>query len=87
MDAFKLNAEIVIGNESISNQFTISTDAESYANGVSGRQYGFFIIGSASNLSAGTVISLRITNQEACGGGTPILFMGRALINKVGSIG
>jgi collagen type II alpha len=87
MDAFKLNAEIVIGNEAIINQFTTSTDAESYANGVSGRQYGFFVIGSVSNVSAGTIISLRITNQEACGGGTPILFMGRALVNKVGSIG
>lgn len=86
-DTFKLNAEIVVGNSAITNQFAIASDANSYANGISGRQYGFTVIGAASNVSAGTIFALRITNQVAVSGGTSITFMGRALINKVGSIG
>ena len=86
-DTFKLNAEIVVGNSAIINQFAIASDADSYANGISGRQYGFTVIGAASNVSAGTIFALRITNQVAVSGGTSITFMGRALINKVGSIG
>ena len=86
-DTFKLNAEIVIGNSAITNQFAIATDAESNANGISGRQYGFTVIGTASNVSAGAIFAVRITNQVNVSGGTSITFMGRALINKVGSIG
>ncbi len=86
-DSFKLNAEIVVGNSAITNQFAIASDAYSYANGASGRQYGFTVIGAASNVSAGTIFALRITNQVAVSGGTSITFMGRALVNKVGSIG
>lgn len=86
-DTFKLNAEIVIGNSAITNQFTIASDANSYANGISGRQYGFTLIGAAANVSAGAIFAIRITNQVAVSGGTSINFMGRALVNKVGSIG
>jgi hypothetical protein len=86
-DTFKLNAEIVIGNSAITNQFAIASDAISYANGISGRQYGFTVIGAAANVSAGAIFAIRITNQVAVSGGTSINFMGRALINKVGSIG
>jgi hypothetical protein len=86
-DSFKLNAEIVIGNSAITNQFAIASDADSYANGISGRQYGFTVIGAASNVSAGAIFALRITNQVAVSGGTSITFVGRALVNKVGSIG
>jgi hypothetical protein len=86
LDTFKLNAEIVVGNSAITNQFAIASDALSNANGMSGRQYGFTVIGAAANVSAGTIFALRITNQVAVSGGTSITFMGRALINKVGSI-
>jgi len=86
-DTFNLNAEIVIGNSAIADQFAIASDAESYANGISGRQYGFTVIGAAVNVSAGAIFALRITNQIAVSGGTSINFMGRALVNKVGSIG
>jgi hypothetical protein len=86
-DTFKLNAEIVIGNSAITNQFAIASDAMSYANGISGRQYGFTVIGVAANVSAGAIFAIRITNQVAVSGGTSINFMGRALVNKVGSIG
>jgi hypothetical protein len=86
-DTFKLNAEIVIGNSAITNQFAIASDANSNANGISGRQYGFTVIGAASNVSPGAIFALRITNQFAVSGGTSITFVGRALVNKVGSIG
>ena len=86
-DTFKLNAEIVIGNSAITNQFAIASDAMSYANGISGRQYGFTVIGAAANVSAGAIFAIRITNQVALSAGTPINFTGRALITKVGTIG
>jgi hypothetical protein len=86
-DTFKLNAEIVIGNSAITNQFAIASDAYSNANGMPGRQYGFTVIGAAANVSAGAIFALRITNQVAVSGGTSITFVGRALVNKVGSIG
>jgi hypothetical protein len=86
-ETFKLNAEIVIGNSPVTNQFAIASDAITNANGMSGRQYGFTVIGAASNVSAGAIFALRITNQVAVSGGTSITFIGRALVNKVGSIG
>ena len=86
-DFFSLNAEIVIGNFAIPNQFAIVSDAESFANRVSGRQYGFTVIGAAADVSAGAIFALKITNQTAVSGGTSITFSGRALVNKVGSIG
>jgi hypothetical protein len=86
-ETFRLNAEIVIGNSAIVNQFAIAADANSYANRVLGRQYGFTVIGAAADVSAGAIFSLRITNQVALSGGTPISFSGRALVTKVGTIG
>jgi hypothetical protein len=86
-ETFKLNAEIVIGNSAIVNQFAIAADANSYANRTLGRQYGFTVIGAAADISAGAIFALRITNQVALSGGTPINFTGRALVYKVGSIG
>jgi hypothetical protein len=86
-ETFKLNAEIVIGNSAIVNQFAIAADANSYANRTLGRQYGFTVIGAAADVSAGAIFALRITNQVALSGGTPINFTGRALVTKVGSIG
>ena len=86
-DTFNLNAEIVVGNAAISSQFAIASNADSFANGVSGRQYGFTVIGAAANVSSGAIFALRITNEFAVSGGTSINFSGRALVNKVGSIG
>ncbi len=86
-DTIHLNAEIVIGNAAITNQYTVAAYADSFANGISGRQYGFTVIGSEANVSSGTVFALKITNAFAVGGGTSINFSGRALVYKVGSIG
>ena len=86
-DTFRLNAEIVLGNFAITNQFAVVSYANSFANGISGRIYGFTIIGAVSDVSAGAIFSVRITNETTVGGGTPITFSGKALVNKVGSIG
>jgi hypothetical protein len=86
-DVFKLKAEIMTSDSAIANQFAIASNADSYANGISGRQYGFTIIGVVANVAAGTVFDLRIANQVGLAGGDSINFMGRALVYKVGSIG
>ena len=86
-DTFKLNAEIVVGNSAITNQFAIASYANSFANGISGRQYGFTVIGAVADVSVGAVFALRITNELSVSGGTSIAFAGKALVNKVGSIG
>ena len=86
-DSFNLNAEIVVGNSAITNQYAIASSANSFANKISGRQYGFTVIGAVANASVGAVFALRITNEFSVSGGTPITFTGRALVNKVGSIG
>jgi hypothetical protein len=86
-DTFKLNAEIIVGNSAITNQFAIASYANSFANGISGRQYGFTVIGAVADVSVGAVFALRITNELSVSGGTPIAFAGKALVNKVGSIG
>ena len=86
-DVFKLKAEIMTSDSAIANQFAIASNADSYANGISGRQYGFTIIGVAANVAVGTVFDLRIANQVGVTGGDSINFMGRALVYKVGSIG
>ena len=82
----KLYAEIVIGNMAIGNQFTVASDAMSGVNGLSGRQYGFRIIGSAANVTAGTSFSVRVGIVNAVDS-ININFTGKALVNKVGSIG
>ena len=86
-DVFKLKAEIMTSDSAIANQFAIASNADSYANGISGRQYGFTIIGVVANVAAGTVFDIRIANQVGLAGGDSINFMGRALVYKVGSIG
>jgi hypothetical protein len=83
---YKLNAEIVIGSSAILSQYVMASDAITFANGLAGRQDGFHIIGVASGVSAGTSFGVRISIQYGAGTST-VFFSGRALINKVGSIG
>ena len=83
---YKLNAEIVVGTTKIASQFAMASDAFTFANGLAARQYGFHIIGVVAGVSAGTSFGVRISIQIAAGTGT-VYFTGRALINKVGSIG
>jgi len=83
---YKLNAEIVIGSSAILSQYVMASDAITFANGLAGRQYGFHIIGVVSGVNAGTSFGVRISIQYGAGTST-VFFSGRALINKVGSIG
>jgi hypothetical protein len=83
---YKLNAEIVVGTTAIVSQFAVASDAITYANRLAGRQYGFHIIGAAAGVTAGTIFAVRISIQIGAGTST-VYFTGRALINKVGSIG
>jgi hypothetical protein len=83
---YKLNAEIVVGTTAIVSQFAVASDAITYANRLAGRQYGFHIIGAAAGVTAGTIFAVRISIQIGAGAST-VYFTGRALINKVGSIG
>ena len=83
---YKLNAEIVVGTTKITSQYVVASDAITFANGLAGRQYGFHIIGAVASASAGTSFGIRISIQIGAGSGT-VYFTGRALINKVGSIG
>ncbi len=85
-DSIQLNAEIVIGNMAITNQYTIASFANSFANRNSGSQYGFVVIGVAESVSNGAVFALRITNGIGMSGAS-VSFNGRALVNKVGTIG
>ena len=82
----KLYAEIVSGGMVLGNQFAIASDSTSAVNGLNGRQYGFRVIGSAANVTSGTTFSLRLGILNAVDS-INIVFMGRALVNKVGSIG
>ena len=82
----RLYAEIVIGNETIGSQFAVASDAITAVNGVSGRQYGFRVIGAVANVNPGVTYSIRIGINDASAS-IDITFMGRALVNKVGSIG
>jgi hypothetical protein len=83
---YKMNAEIISGTSAILAQYVIASDALSFTNGLAGRQYGFHIIGVAGGVTSGTVFGVRISIQYGAGTST-VYFNGRALINKVGSIG
>ena len=81
-----MNAEIVVGSSAIISQYVVASDAITFANGSAGRQYGFHIIGAVADVTAGTIFGVRVTIQYGAGTST-VFFNGRALINKVGSIG
>jgi hypothetical protein len=84
--AMKIYAEILSGSTSLGNQFAVASDSTSGVNQVSGRQYGFRIVASAANVTAGTSFSVKVGILNAYGS-TNITFNGRALVNKVGTIG
>jgi len=86
-DQMKLYAEIVAGDMAIGNQFTVASDSISGVNQLSGRQYGFRIIGTAANVALGTSFSVKVGIVNAVLPTKNITFTGRALVNKVGSIG
>ena len=82
----RLYAEIITGGMAIGNQFAVASDSISGVNDVSGRQYGFRLIGAAANVTSGTSFSVRVGIISAADA-IEINFTGRALVYKVGSIG
>ena len=86
LNPLKLYAEIVSGNAPIGNQFAVASDSTSAVNGIAGRHYGFRILGAVANVNVGTSFSIKVGIYTAADS-INIMFMGRALVNKVGSIG
>jgi hypothetical protein len=85
-DQMRLYAEITTGNMAIGNQFAVASDSTSGVNEVSGRQYGFRLIGAVANVTVGTSFSVRVGIVSAADA-IEIGFKGRALVYKVGTIG
>jgi hypothetical protein len=85
-DQMRLYAEITTGGMAIGNQFAVASDATSGVNEVTGRQYGFRLIGAVANVTSGTSFSVRVGIVSAADS-IEINFTGRALVTKVGSIG
>jgi hypothetical protein len=86
-DDLNFTAEIISGGTAIDNQFVVSSAAVISTGGTPGRRYSIVATGVVSNVAPGTIFGVRISLDTAAGTGFTIYFSGRALINKVGSIG
>ena len=64
-----------------------SSDSTSLINGFGGRHYQFIIMGTIVCGAASTSLTLSAVDQYGATSGNAISFTGKALINKVGSIG
>ena len=86
-DDLNFTAEIISGGIAIDNQFVVSSAAVISTTGTPGRRYSIVATGVVSNVAPGTIFGVRISLDTAAATGFTIYFSGRALINKVGSIG
>jgi len=86
-DDLNFTAEIISGGTAIDNQFVVSSAAVISTGGTPGRRYSIVATGVVSNVAPGTIFGVRISLDTAAATGFTIYFSGRALINKVGSIG
>ena len=86
-DDLNFTAEIISGGTAIDNQFVVSSAAVISTSGTPGRRYSLVATGVVSNVAPGTIFGVRISLDTAAATGFTIYFSGRALINKVGSIG
>jgi hypothetical protein len=86
-DDLNFIAEIISGGTAIDNQFVVSSAAVISTSGTPGRRYSLVATGVVSNVAPGTIFGVRISLDTAAATGFTIYFSGRALINKVGSIG
>ena len=64
-----------------------SSDSTSFINGFGGRHYQFLIMGTIVSGAATTSLTLRAIDLYGSTSGNALSFTGKALINKVGSIG
>ena len=81
------SGEIVSGGLAIETQYSISSSAILGASPTLSRRYSIHISGVASGVAAGTSFGIKITLGTLALSPMSISFGGRALINKVGSIG
>jgi hypothetical protein len=86
-DDLNFTAEIISGGTAIDNQFVVSSAAVISTGGTPGRRYSIVATAVVSNVAPGTIFGVRISLDTAAATGFTIYFSGRALINKVGSIG
>jgi len=80
-------AEIFTQAGLIANQFSVSSAAPIIFFGSPGRRFSLVVTGVAANVEIGTVFGVRVTLATATTPAYVVSFSGRALINKVGSIG
>jgi hypothetical protein len=86
-DDLDFTAEIISGGSPIANQTSVSTAAVIGTVQAPGRRFGIIASGVVANAALGTSYGFRITLVSP-GASTYIVYLtGRALINKVGSIG
>jgi len=81
------SGEIVSGGVPIDAQYSISSAAVLGVSPTLSRRYSILVSGVASNVAVGTSFGIKITLITSAQSPMSISFGGRALINKVGSIG
>jgi hypothetical protein len=81
------SGEIVSGGLAINTQYSISSAAILGTSPSLSRRYSIHILGVASEVAVGTSFGIKITLGTLALSPKSISFGGRALINKVGSIG
>jgi hypothetical protein len=83
--AMYIGMEVIASGGSMDSQ-VFTSDANSFINTLDQRHYQFMIIGKIVCTST-TTLSLRATDKRGLTSGNMLSFTGKALINKVGSIG
>ena len=86
-DDLDFTAEIISGGSPIANQTSVSTAAVIGTIQAPGRRFGIIASGVVANAALGTSYGFRITLVSPGASTYTVYLTGRALINKVGSIG
>ena len=85
---YKINATIVcsVGCSSLQ-QYVVLSDSINNANNMNNRQFGIRILGVIANGAETPDLRIRLSIRTATTNTSAVMFSGKALINKVGSIG
>ncbi len=86
-DNLNFTAQIISAGSAIGNQFSVSSAAVIGTTLAPGHRFGIVLIGVVANAVVGASYGVRITLVTAGETTYSVYFTGRALINKVGSIG
>ena len=83
-----IGMQLVASGSPIQLQYRVfSSDSTSYINAFGGRHYQFLIIGTIICGSISSSLTLRAIDQYGATASNILSFTGKALINKVGSVG